>query len=58
MFWYEVKYNGNKEWEEISEIKMLRRLLEIFERVTPAVQDMIAGKRVRTSEAMYRIKGK
>jgi hypothetical protein len=58
MYRYEVKYFGKKEWEEISELKILERLLEVFERVTPAVRDMIAGKRVQTSEAIYRIKRK
>jgi hypothetical protein len=55
---YEVKYFGNEEWQEISEIKMLESFFEVFERVTPAVEELIAGKQVLTSEAIYQIKKK
>jgi hypothetical protein len=55
---YEVKYFGREEWEEISEINILERLFKAFQRVTPAVEELIAGKAVLTSEAIYRIKEK
>jgi hypothetical protein len=54
---YEVKYHDKEEWEEISEIEVLESLHEVFVRVTPAIQDMIQGRRVLTPNAMYRIKG-
>jgi len=53
---YEVKYHDKQAWEEISEIEILESLLEVFDRVTPAIQEMIQGKRVLTPKAMYRIK--
>ena len=54
---YEVRYHDKAEWEEISEIEVLETLQEIFVQVTPAIQDMIQGKRVLTPDAMFRIKG-
>lgn len=54
---YEVKYHDKQEWEEISEIEILESLLEVFDRVTPAIQEMIQGRRVLTPSAKYRIKG-
>jgi hypothetical protein len=55
---YEVKYFGKRKWEKISEVEVLRRLCETFERVTPAIHEMIQGKRVLTPNAIYRIRGK
>jgi hypothetical protein len=55
---YEVKYIGKDVWEKISEVEVLGRLCETFDRVTPAVQEMIHGKTVLTSNAAYRIEGK
>ena len=54
---YEVKYHDKAEWQAISEIEVLERLQEIFVWVTPAIRDMIHGKRVLTPDAIYRIKG-
>jgi len=53
---YEVKYVGKEEWEEIAETKVLERLLEVFDRVTPSIQEMIKGKHVLTPQAIFRIK--
>ncbi|UCD82020.1 MAG: hypothetical protein JSW26_11510 [Desulfobacterales bacterium] len=55
---YEVKYHTNKEWEELSEIQLLHKLVETYDRVTPAIQQMIEGKLVLTVEAVYRLKSK
>ncbi len=54
---YEVKYHDKKEWEEISEIKVLGRLQETYDQVTPVIQEMIDGKQVLTPNAVFRIKG-
>ena len=56
MLRYEVKYYNKNEWEEISETEVLVSLQESFKRVTPAIQEMIEGKQVLTSEAAYRVK--
>jgi hypothetical protein len=54
---YEVKYHDKKEWEAISETKVLAKLQETYDRVTPAIQDMIDGKQVPTPQAVFRIRG-
>ena len=53
---YEVKYH-KAEWQAISKIEVLERLQEIFVWVTPAIEDMVQGKRVMTADAIFRIKG-
>ena len=53
---YEVRYYDNAEWEEISEIELMQKLHETYDRVTPAIQQMIEGKHVMTPEAVYRLK--
>jgi hypothetical protein len=54
---YEVRYNDKAEWEEISEVEVLESMQKLFVKVTPAIQDMIQGKRVMTPDAIFRIKG-
>jgi hypothetical protein len=54
---YEVKYNGKTEWEAISEAKVLVKLQETYDQVTPVIQDMIDGKQVLTPQAVFRIRG-
>ena len=54
---YEVKYHDKKEWEAISETKVLAKLQETYDQVTPAIQDMIDGKQVLTPQAAFRIRG-
>ena len=53
---YEAKYHDKKEWEKISETKVLSKLQEAFGRVTPVIQEMIDGKQVPTPNAVFRIK--
>lgn len=55
---YEVKYNGNDVWEDISDIEVMEELYKHFDRVTPAIKEMINGREFRTSEAVYRLKWK
>jgi hypothetical protein len=55
---YEVRFNDNAQWEEISEINIMQQLSDTYDRVTPAIQQMIEGQHVRTPEAVYRLKGK
>jgi hypothetical protein len=58
MLRYEVKYYDKNHWEEISETEVLQGLQNSFKRVTPAIQEMIDGRQVLTSEAAYRVKGR
>ena len=58
MLRYEVKYYDKNHWEEISETEVLQDLQDSFKRVTPAIQEMIEGRQVLTSEAAYRVMGR
>ena len=53
---YEVRYHDKTEWEGISEIDLMSRLHDFFDRVTPAIQQMIEGDQVLTPDAVYRLK--
>ncbi len=57
MVHYEFRYYNKTEWEEISEVEVLERIQDAFVRVTPALHDMMQGKRILTPDAIYRIKG-
>ena len=52
---YEAKYNEKEEWEEISEVELMDGLYKIYNKVTPAIKEMIEGKEVATPEAVYRL---
>jgi hypothetical protein len=53
---YEAKYSENEEWQEISEVDLMEGLNKVFKKVTPAIEEMIAGKEIDTPEAVYRLK--
>ena len=53
---YEAKYNEKEEWKEISEVELMAGLYKVFNRVTPAIEEMIEGKEIDTPEAVYRLK--
>ena len=53
---YEVRFNDNAQWEEISELNIMQNLSDTYDRVTPAIQQMIEGQHVMTPEAVYRLK--
>ena len=53
---YEVRYNENEEWKEISELEFMDGLYKLYHRVTPAIREMIEGKELRTPDAVYRLK--
>ena len=55
---YEVRFLDNANWEEISEINIMQKLSDAYDRVTPAIQQMIAGRPVMTPEADYRLKNR
>jgi hypothetical protein len=55
---YEAKIDGEDSWKEITDIEMMEELYKHFDRVTPAVKEMINGKEFRTSDAIYRLKWK
>jgi len=54
---YEVRYHGKQEWENISDLDLMQGLHESFDRVIPAIQQMLEGNQVVTIDAIYRLKG-
>ena len=56
MHQYEVRDLNMSEWRDISEIDIMQKLHESFDRVTPAIQKMIEGEQVMTQYAVYRLK--
>ena len=55
---YEVKYFPKNYWEEISDIELMDGLYKIYNKITPAIKEMIQGKEVQTTDAVYRLKWK
>jgi len=53
---YEVRDFNTADWEDISEMEIMQKLHESFDRVTPAIQQMIDGEQVLTQYAVYRLK--
>ena len=53
---YEFKFPDKEDWQEISELELMDGLYKIYNRVTPAIKQMIKGKELRTPDAVYRLK--
>ena len=53
---YEVKYHEKDDWVEISELKLMDQLYRSFNKVTPAIKEMIMGKEVKTEHGIYRLR--
>ncbi len=53
---YEVRYHEKENWQEISDIELMDGLYKIYNRVTPAIKEMIMGKEFWTPNAVYRLK--
>jgi hypothetical protein len=53
---YEVRCHEKREWKEISDVELMDRLYKFYDRVTPAIKEMIEGKEIQTPDAVYRIK--
>jgi hypothetical protein len=55
---YEVKYSEKDGWQEISELALMDDLYKTYNKVTPAIKEMIMGKEVKTPYGIYRLKFK
>ena len=55
---YEVKYQEEDAWREISELELMDELYKTYKKVTPAIKQMIRGKEVKTLYGIYRLKFK
>jgi hypothetical protein len=53
---YEVRYDTNGEWIEITDLEFMDGLYKLYRRFSPAVKEMINGKELRTPDAVYRLK--
>ena len=53
---YEVRYDANEGWIEISDLEFMGELYKLCRRVTPVIKEMINGREFRTQEAVYRLK--
>ena len=53
---YEVRYDANQEWIEISDLEFMDELYKLYRRVTPVIKEMINGRELRTQKAVYRLK--
>jgi hypothetical protein len=53
---YEVKFQEDGEWLEISELELMDELYKTSDKVTPAIKKMIMGKRVKTPHGIFRLK--
>jgi len=53
---YEAKYDAKEDWKEISEVELMEGLYKVFDKVAPAIKEIIEGKEIDTPEAVYRLK--
>jgi len=53
---YEVKYNEEDKWIEISDLEVMDELYKTYTKVTPAIKKMIMGNEVETPYGIYRLK--
>ena len=53
---YEVRYHNKENWEDITDMDLMQKLHETFVRVIPAVQKLLEGDLLLTSDAIYRLK--
>ena len=51
---YEVRKVGENDWQVTNEISVLEKLVENFERVTPALTKMLSGEEIKLSHEVYR----
>lgn len=53
---YEFKVKNKERWEDVSESDMLRDLNEFYGKVIPVILQIMKGKHIQTSKAIYRLK--
>ena len=53
---YEFRFHDETDWIEISEIQLMDGLYKIYEKITPAIKEMIWGNEVKTPDGVYRLK--
>ena len=53
---FQVKYSDGDGWKEISETKVLGKLVDKFDRVAPIIIQMVQGKQIITTDGIFRMK--
>ncbi len=53
---YEIGYRGENHWVDISELDLIQKLYDSYDRVTPLIRQILKGKEVKTREAVIRLK--
>ena len=53
---YEVLYDNNEGWQDISEIKAMDKISDWYDQISPVLQDLFRGKEISTRNAIFRIK--
>ena len=52
---FEVRQKDTDNWQQVTEVKVLRILQENFVRVTPSLAKMLQGKEITTPDGILRI---
>ena len=45
---YEVLYDNNEGWQDISEIKAMDKISDWYDQISPVLQDLFRGKEIST----------
>ena len=53
---YEVKFNEDDDWAEISDLEIMDELYKTYKKITPAIKEMIMGREVKTPHGTFRLK--
>ena len=53
---YEAKYEEEDSWQEISELKLMDELYRTYDKITPAIKEMIMGRELKTPHGIFRLK--
>ena len=53
---FQVKYPDADGWKEISENRVLGKLVDEFDRITPIIIQMVQGKQIITTDGVFRMK--
>lgn len=53
---FEFKDSNSNDWQEISEIIVLEKLAELYDRLTPLLSEMLQGKEIIAAKGIFRIK--
>jgi DNA mismatch repair protein MutH len=53
---FEFKHLDKEDWEEVSELVVLEKIVDRFGRITPVLTEMLQGKEIITPDGVFRMK--